>query len=580
MRIATLASILWLMSCLQGQADTTPFDFSKRDTATAKISYKHFGGWGHLDFAYFRDPKSGRQVVKIHNPRPDGAVRISGLTFHPDRRMPEVWSVPLLTLPAGGSEMIATDCPDRVTHFGWRSIEREAWQCLQATSQCTVTGAQRPLALTVVTEPLLMFADHESQTELRQKVEELLNQNFGLRFQVARAKQFATREELSQARQSLVEAARAEGRLVATPYQPGFSLVPLLKPEPKREGLQDIEVSGTEVTLSAHDHGNEDGDRVEVFLNDQSQGSISLRTSPYRMQLNLQPGKNTLRVRALNEGSSPPNTATIRFDRVTSGRSEQKYNLKSGQEDSMLITAPGGERPQGTWSDWKEMSAKLPGLQGRQRSGNGTEVEFKNDGSACRFSWGVVRADGRFEGGGNLSVAAGVTATASLPLTTPETVALVLVNSAQTRPAPVQQPVRPAAAARPASVEKPTRQKAAKAPIVFVPFEPGANESWGDPIAVPGTEDPSTGQARIFVQSKSFKLVKEKDWPYYQAFYKVINEGQKSAHVGIGVARQGGPQETLYGKEVSPAKPWVSDFTRNAKTDAPMKGWWIRVNWK
>ncbi|MDZ7831819.1 MAG: hypothetical protein U5L07_08725 [Desulfobacterales bacterium] len=42
--------------------------------------------------------------------------------------------------------------------------------------------------------------------------------------------------------------------------------------------------------------------------------------------------------KALNEGSSPPNTASVTFSEVTAGKETQKYSLKQHQSANMNVT--------------------------------------------------------------------------------------------------------------------------------------------------------------------------------------------------------------------------------------------------
>jgi hypothetical protein len=46
-------------------------------------------------------------------------------------------------------------------------------------------------------------------------------------------------------------------------------------------------------------------------------------------------------VRAVNEGSIPPNTATVTFSDVSTGNATQASEIKSGQQTDMNITYGG-----------------------------------------------------------------------------------------------------------------------------------------------------------------------------------------------------------------------------------------------
>jgi hypothetical protein len=42
--------------------------------------------------------------------------------------------------------------------------------------------------------------------------------------------------------------------------------------------------------------------------------------------------------KALNEGESPPNTASVTFSSVVDGKETQKYSLKKSQKANMNVT--------------------------------------------------------------------------------------------------------------------------------------------------------------------------------------------------------------------------------------------------
>lgn len=105
--------------------------------------------------------------------------------------------------------------------------------------------------------------------------------------------------------------------------------------------LQNVTVSQENVTLTFWDHGKEDGDIITLYLNGKViKANIKLTKNKKSFPVTLNPGRNIFEVEAVNEGSLPPNTATVSISNVIKGRGTQIYRRKSGQRDSMRIYAP------------------------------------------------------------------------------------------------------------------------------------------------------------------------------------------------------------------------------------------------
>jgi hypothetical protein len=106
------------------------------------------------------------------------------------------------------------------------------------------------------------------------------------------------------------------------------------------KALTDITVSSRKITISFWDHGKEDGDIIDILLNGKVlRDGIVLTKAPQSFTVDLQGGKNVFGVRAVNEGSISPNTATVKFSNVTQGKDVQVYEIKSGQKTDMNIKA-------------------------------------------------------------------------------------------------------------------------------------------------------------------------------------------------------------------------------------------------
>jgi hypothetical protein len=111
------------------------------------------------------------------------------------------------------------------------------------------------------------------------------------------------------------------------------------KPPSSGQGLTDITVNSKKITVTFWDHGQEDGDIIDIILNGKVlRGGIVLTKAPQSITVDLKGRKNRFGVRAVNEGSVPPNTATVQFSDVTKGDAAQVYEIKSNQRTDMNIT--------------------------------------------------------------------------------------------------------------------------------------------------------------------------------------------------------------------------------------------------
>jgi len=104
-------------------------------------------------------------------------------------------------------------------------------------------------------------------------------------------------------------------------------------------GLSDVVVSSQTITVSVWDHGTVDGDIVNITLNGTSvAGGVTLAASPRTFTLNLNPGRNSISIYAVNEGTVAPNTASIKISHVTSGKAEQTYSINQKTSASFAAT--------------------------------------------------------------------------------------------------------------------------------------------------------------------------------------------------------------------------------------------------
>ena len=117
---------------------------------------------------------------------------------------------------------------------------------------------------------------------------------------------------------------------------------PAKSPFQPSSGLTNVTVSKRTITVTFWDHGTEDGDIINILLNGQViQGGITLTKAPRSINITINDSNAVFGVQAVNEGKYPPNTASVRFSDVTTGKPVQVYSIKSGQKADMSITYGG-----------------------------------------------------------------------------------------------------------------------------------------------------------------------------------------------------------------------------------------------
>ena len=126
--------------------------------------------------------------------------------------------------------------------------------------------------------------------------------------------------------------------ILAERYSPPFQIV---RPG-NNSGLTDVTVSSRHVSITLIDDGSlVDGDRVDVFLNGAKviDNHTLVGGAGAVFSLDLLAGSNELRVMALNEGTSSPNTAQLRISDVVVGTAVQSWRLLAGESGSLVIYA-------------------------------------------------------------------------------------------------------------------------------------------------------------------------------------------------------------------------------------------------
>ena len=114
-------------------------------------------------------------------------------------------------------------------------------------------------------------------------------------------------------------------------------------------GFSDIGISGLSLAYMLRDFGIEDGDIIDVTLQQFGKtlytGQLSLLNAGTAFKQQLRSGVAQLTIRALNEGTAPPNTAQVTIDNVVRGSADQQYSLKTGETATLRVEAnakPGG----------------------------------------------------------------------------------------------------------------------------------------------------------------------------------------------------------------------------------------------
>jgi hypothetical protein len=121
-------------------------------------------------------------------------------------------------------------------------------------------------------------------------------------------------------------------------YSPPFQIVRV----GNNSGLTDVTVGARHISIILIDDGSlVDGDRVDVSLNGVKviNNHTLVGGAGTVFSLDLLAGSNELRVLALNEGASSPNTAQLRLSDVTVGAAVQSWRLLAGESGSLVIYA-------------------------------------------------------------------------------------------------------------------------------------------------------------------------------------------------------------------------------------------------
>ena len=103
--------------------------------------------------------------------------------------------------------------------------------------------------------------------------------------------------------------------------------------------LGDVNTTSNKAIIVCRDFEYEDGDRVQILLNDEEiLPNLFLKNQFFVMQIDLKPGFNKFDFKALNQGSSGPNTAELRvFDENQNLLSSNQWNLSTGATATFIV---------------------------------------------------------------------------------------------------------------------------------------------------------------------------------------------------------------------------------------------------
>ena len=100
-----------------------------------------------------------------------------------------------------------------------------------------------------------------------------------------------------------------------------------------------IETNTRNIRIECRDHSYVDGDQVRLFVNDVIiRSSIVLRAGYYAIDIELEEGFNRIDIKALNQGTSGPNTAEFNvFDETGNLLASKEWNILTGYVATLVV---------------------------------------------------------------------------------------------------------------------------------------------------------------------------------------------------------------------------------------------------
>ncbi|WP_299627587.1 hypothetical protein [uncultured Tenacibaculum sp.] len=105
------------------------------------------------------------------------------------------------------------------------------------------------------------------------------------------------------------------------------------------QDLGSISTESKSVTIVCRDHQYPDGDRVTIYVNDIPViTNLTLRQKAQSFNIPLEEGVNRIKIVALNQGSSGPNTAAFKvFNDAGMVLSSNEWNLATGAKATLIV---------------------------------------------------------------------------------------------------------------------------------------------------------------------------------------------------------------------------------------------------
>lgn len=104
-------------------------------------------------------------------------------------------------------------------------------------------------------------------------------------------------------------------------------------------GLSGIVVNKDNLQIEIWDSGIEDGDIVDIFLNENKVlSNFKILKKHTILHVNLKDRNNVITIVAISEGTHRPNTAAMSISGLVQGKAKQTWGLTVGQKASLPIT--------------------------------------------------------------------------------------------------------------------------------------------------------------------------------------------------------------------------------------------------
>lgn len=128
----------------------------------------------------------------------------------------------------------------------------------------------------------------------------------------------------------------------------------------KTQYLGEFTIETKMVKIMCRDHQEPDGDVVSILLNDEvAIQSIYLDSAYKTFYLTLKEGTNHIDFKALNQGTSGPNTAAfVVFDEFGKQVTSSEWNLNTGVKASLIIMSKAKKNTEDKTSNSKEETTK------------------------------------------------------------------------------------------------------------------------------------------------------------------------------------------------------------------------------